>query len=133
MKQSEVELSPERLQDAGSFLPGIRKPVLSLILFAVIPAIFLFVALQLTKVSGQQWLGSNFENSYTYLFNSLLIVKGEPPFHVDHLGTTTQVFGAAVLEASGHPRLFQGQEPEADRPAGAVRTGAVDSRIDYAF
>jgi hypothetical protein len=100
MKQSEVERSVEHLQGAESLLPGKRKLVLSLVLFAVIPAIFLLVALQLTRVSGPQWLGSNFENSYVYLFNSLLIVKGEAPFHIDHPGTTTQVFGAAVLEAS---------------------------------
>src|SRR5271166_3078978 len=99
MEQSEVEPSLKHLQSAGSFLLGKRELVLSLVCFSVIPAIFLFVALQLTKVSGPQWLGSNFENSYTYLFNSLLIVKREPPFHVDHPGTTTQVFGAAVLEA----------------------------------
>jgi hypothetical protein len=102
MKQSEVDVSLEHLQGTGSFLPAKRQLVLSLLLFAVIPAIFLFVALQLTKVSGPQWLGSNFENSYIYLFNSLLIVKGEPPFHIDHPGTTTQVFGAAVLKAFGH-------------------------------
>jgi hypothetical protein len=102
MEQSQVELSTEHLQGASSFWPAQRKTVLSLVLFAAIPAVFLFVALQLTKVSEPQWLGSNFENSYTYLFNSLLIVKGEPPAHVDHPGTTTQVFGAAVLQASGH-------------------------------
>jgi hypothetical protein len=101
MKQSEVDVSLEHLQGTGSFLPGKRQLVLSLLLFAVIPAIFLFVALQLTKVSGPQWLGSNFENSYTYLFNALLIVKGDHPAHIDHPGTTTQLFGAAVLEASG--------------------------------
>ena len=102
MKQSEVELSAEHLQGASSFWAGKRKTVVSLVLFAIIPAVFLFGALQLKKVSGPQWLGSNFENSYTYLFNSLLIVKGKPPFHIDHPGTTTQVFGAAVLAASGH-------------------------------
>ena len=102
MKQREVALSPEHLQDPGSFLPGKRQLVLSLVLFAVIPTIYFFVTLQLTKVSGPQWLGSNFENNYVYLFNSLLIVKGEAPAHIDHPGTTTQIFGAAVLEASGH-------------------------------
>jgi hypothetical protein len=102
MKQSEVALSAEHLQGAYSFLPGKSQLILSLLLFAIIPAVFLTGALQLTKVSGPQWLGTNFENSYTYLFNSLRIVKGEPPFHIDHPGTTTQVFGAAVLRACAH-------------------------------
>ena len=102
MKQSKVALWPEYLRNADSFRSGKGKVVLSLLLFAVIPSIFMFVALQLAQVRGPQWLGSYLEYSYTYLFNSLLIVKGEPPFHTDHPGTTAQVFGAAVLEASGH-------------------------------
>jgi hypothetical protein len=102
MKQSKVALSPEYLQNADSFRSGKGKVVFSLLLFAVIPSIFMFVALQLTQVRGPQWLGSYVETSYDYLFNSLLIVKGEPPFDINHPGTTTQVFGAAVLEASGH-------------------------------
>jgi hypothetical protein len=59
MKQSEVALRPEYLQNADSFRSGKGKVVLSLLLFAVIPSIFMFVALQLTKVSGPQWLGSS--------------------------------------------------------------------------
>ena len=46
---------------------------------------------------GPYWLGSNFDPSYAYLFNSLLIVNGEPPFHVDHPGTPVQFLGAAAL------------------------------------
>jgi hypothetical protein len=84
--------------------------------FAIIPAIFLFVAVQLTNVSGPQWLGSNFENSYVYLFNSLLIVKGEAPAHIDHPGTTTQVFGAAVLRACGNTSGDQLIEAVLDDP-----------------
>jgi hypothetical protein len=70
------------------------------LLFLVVPAVFLFVTLQLTKVSGPHWLGSNFENSYPYLFNSLLLVRNQTPQMVDHPGTTTQLFGAAVLRVS---------------------------------
>ena len=57
--------------------------------------------MQLTKVSGPQWLGTNFENSYPYLFNSLLLVKNQAPAMIEHPGTVTQVFGATVLSTSG--------------------------------
>jgi hypothetical protein len=60
----------------------------------------LIAALQLTKSAGPQWLGSNSDPCYPYLLNSLLILKGEPPFHTDHPGTTTQLFGAACLRLS---------------------------------
>jgi hypothetical protein len=69
-------------------------------LTGILPIIFFVTALQLTKSAGPQWLGTNSENSYTYLFNSLLILKGEPPGHTDHPGTTTQLFGAACLRLS---------------------------------
>jgi hypothetical protein len=66
----------------------------------VIPAVFLFVTLQLTKASGPHWLGSNFENSYPYLFNSLLLVKNKTPQMIAHPGVPTQAFGAIILRAS---------------------------------
>ena len=69
-------------------------------LTSILPIIFLISALQLTKSAGPQWLGTNFENSYAYLLNSLLLLKGEPPAHIDHPGTTTQLFGAACLRLS---------------------------------
>jgi hypothetical protein len=68
----------------------------------MVPGVFLFVTLQLTRVSGPTWLASNFENNYPYLFNSLLLIKGQPVYWVDHPGTTTQLFGAAVLRVSEH-------------------------------
>ena len=42
------------------------------LLFLAIPVLFLITAFKLTKAKGPQWLPSGFENSYTYLFNSLL-------------------------------------------------------------
>jgi hypothetical protein len=70
------------------------------LLFLVVPVVFLLATEQLTRVSGPHWLGTNFENSYTYLFNSLLLVKGQTPFMIGHPGTTTQLFGATVLRVS---------------------------------
>jgi hypothetical protein len=37
------------------------------LILAILPAIFLGVALQLTKVSGPTCLSTNFENDYPYL------------------------------------------------------------------
>jgi uncharacterized membrane protein len=69
-------------------------------LFSIIPALFLIATFKLTKANGPQWLPYGFENSYPYLLNSLLVVKGQSPYHIDHPGTTTQVFGAIVLRTS---------------------------------
>jgi hypothetical protein len=82
-----------------SFRWQFHTPISGL-LFLVVPVVFLFVTLQLTKVSGPHWLGSNFENSYPYLFNSLLLVKKQTPQMVSHPGITTQAFGAIILRAS---------------------------------
>jgi hypothetical protein len=77
-----------------------RRSVASALLFLVIPIVFLIAVFELTKAKGPQWLPDTFENPYAYLFNSLLLVKGQEPVHIDHPGTTTQVFGAIVLRAS---------------------------------
>jgi hypothetical protein len=55
---------------------------------------------ELTKAKGPQWLPYTFENPYSYLFNSLLLLKGRAPNAIEHPGTATQVFGAIVLRAS---------------------------------
>jgi hypothetical protein len=56
--------------------------------------------MRLTHAKGPQWLPYTFENPYIYLFNSLLLIKGQAPYHIDHPGTTTQVFGAVLLRMS---------------------------------
>lgn len=63
----------------------------------IVPTIFFFVAFQLTKACGPTWLSNKFENNYPYLFNSLLLVDGHSPSWIDHPGTITQIFGAAIL------------------------------------
>jgi hypothetical protein len=73
------------------------RDFLPLLLMMILPAIFLFVAVQLTKVRGPQWLGRKFENSHPYLFNSLLLTKKRTPAMVAHPGIVAQLFGEAVL------------------------------------
>src|ERR1700739_2085384 len=72
----------------------------SRLLFLVIPVTFLVTVSQLTKAKGPQWLPFTFENPYSYVFNSLLLLKGQAPYSIDHPGTTTQVLGAIILRAS---------------------------------
>jgi hypothetical protein len=83
-------------------LQGIAKRLPGATLLTVVPAIFLIVALQLTNASGPQWLGTNFENSYPYLFNSLLLVKKQTPSMIEHPGIVTQLFGETILKTSGY-------------------------------
>src|SRR5271165_5917786 len=68
-------------------------------LTGILPIIFSISALQLTKSAGPQWLGSNSDPCYPYLFNSLLLLDGQPPAYTDHPGTTTELFGAACLRS----------------------------------
>ena len=52
-------------------------------------------AVVLNQARGPFW--ANADPSYAYLFNSLLIVSGNAPFHLDHPGTPLQIAGAAVV------------------------------------
>ena len=80
--------------------PFWHLPLGRALVLAILPAIFFCVTRQLTKISGPTWLHSNFENNYPYLFNSLRLIEGHPLYWIDHPGTTTQIFGAAVLRLS---------------------------------
>ncbi len=66
----------------------------------VLPLLFALTALGLARQRGPLWLGQNSDPSYQYLFNSLLILNGQPPCHIDHPGTTVQTLGAVVLSAT---------------------------------
>jgi hypothetical protein len=79
-----------------------RRVIISGLLCLMIPVVFLITLSVLTKANGPQWLPTRFENPYAYLFNSLLLIDHRTPEHTDHPGTTTQLFGAAVLRASSN-------------------------------
>jgi hypothetical protein len=90
-------------------------------LTSILPIIFLISALQLTKSAGPQWLGSNSDPCYPYLLNSLLILKGQPPAHTDHPGTTTQLFGAACLRLSSFQTRQRLINDVLDRPEAYIK------------
>jgi hypothetical protein len=90
-----------RYHSTGEHLTATRVLIIGL-LCLMIPTVFLITMFQLTRAKGPQWLPPTFENPYAYLFNSLLLIDHQAPEHTDHPGTTTQVFGAAVLRASSN-------------------------------
>jgi hypothetical protein len=90
---------PAKVANQSRVRPAWHLPV-SAILFLLIPVVFVISVAELTKAKGPQWLPFTFENPYNYLFNSLLLLKGQAPYSIQHPGTTTQVFGAIVLRAS---------------------------------
>ena len=84
MNLSELKQSESTFDRSPRFWPRIARVISVPTVLGIIPVAFLIVALQLTKASGPQWLGSNFENSYMYLFNSLLVANGEPAYQFQH-------------------------------------------------
>ena len=73
---------------------------------AVAPCAFLLSAGLLRHVRGPAWLAFNNDPEYVYLFNSLQMLNGHAPFHIDHPGIPLKALGALVLAAvhaaSGH-------------------------------
>ena len=88
--------SPQHRKRLATF----RTVVVTGLLYLVIPVIFAVTCDRLTHPKGPDWLAPDYENPYTDLFNSLLILDGEAPEHIDHPGTTTQLFGALVLRST---------------------------------
>jgi hypothetical protein len=88
-------------RDTGERLTT-RKVLITGLLCLIIPIVFFITLSALTRANGPQWLPTRFENPYAYLFNSLLLVDHHTPEHIDHPGTTTQIFGAGVLRASSN-------------------------------
>ena len=84
----------------GQRLATLRTIVVSGLLYLIIPVLFAVTSDRLTHAKGPDWLAPDYENPYADLFNSLLILDGEPPEHIDHPGTTTHLFGALVLRST---------------------------------
>lgn len=63
----------------------------------VLPLALLLLGLVLRAGIGPYFLGANQDPAYPYLLNSLNILSGRAPSHIDHPGTPLQVLGAVVL------------------------------------
>ena len=86
-----------------------RSRWLAPLALAVAPCAFLVTAGWLRHVRGPAWLAFNSDPEYVYLFNSLALLKGYAPFHIDHPGIPLKTLGslamAAMYAVSGTGRL----------------------------
>ena len=72
---------------------GLRPYLLALLL----PLSVLMLGLNFLHVRGPYWLGTNSDPAYVYLLNSLQILAGHSPTHLDHPGVTVHALGAIVI------------------------------------
>jgi hypothetical protein len=85
---------------------------------AVAPCAFLLTIAWLRHVRGPAWLAFNSDPEYVYLMNSLAMLKGYPPFHIDHPGIPLKALGAIVIaiiyavSGAGHVALDVVSRPE---------------------
>ena len=77
-----------------------------------IPLLVLAAALVSLDSRGPFWLGTNSDPSYVYALNSLRLLEGQAPTHLDHPGLTVHLLGAAVFW-TGH-RLAHRDQPLAE-------------------
>jgi hypothetical protein len=68
----------------------------------VLPICFVILQLVFVRAHGPFYLAHNLDPDYAYLGNSLNVLRLKAPRHIDHPGTTLQVFGAIVLKVA-HP------------------------------
>jgi hypothetical protein len=66
----------------------------------LLPGIVLILSLAYLN-HGPYFLSFNSDPEYAYLFNSLNILRGAAPTHIDHPGTPLQILGAIVLFSRG--------------------------------
>ncbi|MBT5014024.1 MAG: hypothetical protein HOL37_00080 [Rhodospirillaceae bacterium] len=68
----------------------------------ILPVLLLASSFVLSHHAGPQWLWSNLDPDYWYLFDSLNMVNLQWPQHIAHPGTTTQWIGAIIIKTM-HP------------------------------
>ncbi len=64
----------------------------------VAPILFLILHAAFSQARGPFFLGFNYDPDYAYLFNGLNLTSGIPPDHIDHPGTSLQLFAAAGIK-----------------------------------
>jgi hypothetical protein len=67
------------------------------LLLVIVPVFVLYTSLETINNRGFNWYGGGYDPEYCYLLNSLNNASLKPVGHIDHPGTTTQVYGAVVL------------------------------------
>jgi hypothetical protein len=67
------------------------------LLLVIVPVFVLYTSLETINNRGFNWYGGGYDPEYCYLLNSLNNASLNPVGHIDHPGTTTQVYGAVVL------------------------------------
>jgi hypothetical protein len=73
------------------------------LLLAILAFLFLRAAFPLHSGSA----GYDQDPAYAYLFNGLLILDGQPPYHIDHPGTPLQlIFSVTIFLRWGLAKLF---------------------------
>ena len=77
----------------------------------LLPCVFLALHNAFVRAGGPHYLASKVDPDYAYLCNSLNLAVGRSPDHVDHPGTSLQLFGAVVITVA-HP--FSGKAQKID-------------------
>lgn len=67
------------------------------LLFLIVPLFVLATSIETIQRRGNNWFGGDYDPAYCYLLNSVNNASLKATGHVDHPGTTAQVFGAVVL------------------------------------
>ncbi|MCJ7622454.1 MAG: hypothetical protein MUO76_03045, partial [Anaerolineaceae bacterium] len=87
------------------------NPTREIVTFLIIPIALVLVSQLLLNLKGSYYLGQNFDPDYAYLFNSINLIQRAPPGHIDHPGTSMQMFGAVfILAKYSFARLFGGAD-----------------------
>lgn len=65
-----------------------------------LPLAVLWAGLDFLDARGPFWLGTNSDPSYVYLLNSLRLIEGHAPTHLDHPGVTVHTLGAVIIRGA---------------------------------
>lgn len=79
------------------FFKKIPHPYLWNFVFLVFPILLLLVSQWEMSIRGSYFERQNSDPEYSYLFNALKLANGQVPNHIDHPGTTLQMFTAVVV------------------------------------
>src|SRR6266496_3808181 len=82
----------------GSELNAMKTSDRTWLYLVPIPVLFFGIASVFNSGRGPFYCGYYYDPDYNYLFNALNLSLGFRPEHIDHPGTTVQLFGAAIIK-----------------------------------